>query len=417
MAVTNLSISKLGNKGDGIHEGSEGLIFVPRTAPGDLIKARIYQDPEGVVRADFIELLSPSPQRQDPPCPHYDVCGNCTLQHLNEKYYQAWKVEMVKDAFRKVGVEPQQWHDPIFLGGENRRRATFSAMKFGLDILLGYYRRRSREISNIDSCLVADPKLIDLRNNLRPLLGPVLYEAKPCDFLVQLVGDTVDLAITGPLGKKGEPDDKVLAALEQILLVLQIERISWRASDQEDYEILFERDPVMASFGRLQVALPPAAFLQPTLAGEKALVNAVMNALPPKGKFADLFSGCGTFTGPLSERGSVEAFESVEKAVKALGKVAKVEKRDLFANPLKPQELNRYDAVVFDPPRAGCLELAKNMARAKTPVLVGVSCNPATFARDAKVLTEGGYRLESLQIIDQFLWSHHVEVVGQFRHS
>jgi 23S rRNA (uracil1939-C5)-methyltransferase len=176
---------------------------------------------------------------------------------------------------------------------------------------------------------------------------------------------------------------------------------------------------VTAAFGKLKVGLGPAAFLQPTLEGERALVETVLGALPRDARLADLFSGYGTFSGPMLASGSVDSYESVPAAVAALaraakGKPLKAFRRDLFARPLRRDEINRYDAVVFDPPRAGCPDQAAEMASARTPCLIGVSCNPATFARDARILCEGGYWLESVQVIDQFLWSHHVEVVGVF---
>ena len=193
--------------------------------------------------------------------------------------------------------------------------------------------------------------------------------------------------------------------------------MSFKVGDK--VQTLIKKEPVHKTFGNLKVELPPAAFLQPTSEGEEALVTAVMNAIPAKGKFLDLFSGCGTFSGPLLERGSVDAFESGELAVKALSKLSsefplRVYRRDLFKNPVRYQDLNRFDAIIFDPPRAGCVEQAHEMALSKCETLVGISCNPATFARDAKILAKGKYQLKSLQVIDQFLWSHHVEVVGVF---
>jgi 23S rRNA (uracil1939-C5)-methyltransferase len=203
-----------------------------------------------------------------------------------------------------------------------------------------------------------------------------------------------------------------------------LRRIAWRESELGPVTTLVNRGPFSTKFGKLVVFLPPAAFLQPTEAGERALVGAVMAALPvTEGKrlaIADHFSGCGTFTGSLLEAGFVDAFESNISAVKALakasdGRAVRVYKRDLFRQPLKRDELNRYDVVVMDPPRAGCPEQAQKLASSKVGTIIGVSCNAATFARDARTLLDGGYRIESLQVFDQFQWSHHAEVVGVFR--
>jgi 23S rRNA (uracil1939-C5)-methyltransferase len=319
----------------------------------------------------------------------------------------------VGEAFARQDLMPRQWLDPIFLGGNNRRRATFATVKTRGRVLMGYYRRRSDEITRIDTCQVLQPELLALREALKPFLARVLDEETPVDVFLQRVGDIVDLVLTGPLSRDPR------GALAGLLESTPVARISWRESGREHPDVLLAREPMTATFGKLQVALPPAAFLQPTEEGERALTGAVMAALPEKGRFADLFSGCGTFTGPMLERGPVDAYEAVPRAVTALTKAAgerplRAFKRDLYRRPLSRVELNRYDAIVLDPPRSGCPEQAAELATAKVPVLVGVSCNPATFARDARILAEGGYRLQSLQLIDQFLWSHHVEVVGVF---
>jgi len=418
MALQELTIRELGAKGDGIHQGTSAPVYVDRALPGERIKARVYRDDQDIPRGEILEILRPSPERQAAPCVHYDRCGNCTLQHLNEKYYRDWKVAMVKEALRDL--QPEQWLETIFLGRSNRRRATFATLKHDKQITMGYYRRRSREISDIDTCLVADPRLIQLRETIKPFLKPILREGKTVDVFLQLVGEEVDMVLTGFLGKFGEPDLPVQEALEVLLHLTPVSRISWRAHENEPIQVIHEKDDVIANFGGLKVHLPPFAFLQPTLDGEQALVKAVMDALPAEGKFADLFSGCGTFSGPMLARGPVEAYEMASSACQALnrasgGRPLKAIARDLYAKPLSVEELDRFDAIVFDPPRGGCREQVSIMAKAKTPTLIGVSCNPASFSRDARILAEGGYRLQTLQIIDQFLWSHHVEVVGVFR--
>jgi 23S rRNA (uracil1939-C5)-methyltransferase len=224
------------------------------------------------------------------------------------------------------------------------------------------------------------------------------------------------------VGKKGKPDLPVREAIADLAHKADINRISWRGrerGERDDIEVMIERHPLMAKFGALDVALPPLAFLQPTEAGEAALVAAVMELLPAHGKFADLFSGSGTFSGPMLARGPVDAYESSAAAVRALDKAKgalplKAFRRDLEREPLRREEANRYDAIVFDPPRAGAAEQAKALASAKTPLLVAVSCNPASFARDARFLVDGGYRLETVKVIDQFTFSHHVELVAGF---
>jgi 23S rRNA (uracil1939-C5)-methyltransferase len=422
MNTSQVIIEELGPKGDGASSGPGGKIYIERAVPGDRVTAKIYRDNAGLSRGEILEVLTPSPYRQIPPCPHYDRCGGCTLQHLTPDFYRRWKTETVKEAFRKQGLRPREWKPTLTLSHPHRRRATFAAEMQRGKVVMGYYRRRSDQISDIDTCLVAEPRLLEIRSSLKPFLKDFLVPDRPVDFFLQLVGSSADLVMTGPVGKRGIPDATVRASVAQLLKVSSLSRISWRPSEREVLTLLGSRGSVITTFGPLKVNLPPSAFLQPTVEGEQALVSAVLKALPTKGKFADLFSGCGTFSGPMLTRGSVDAYEALPSAVRSLARAAgrqplKVFRRDLFRRPLHTEEINRYDAVVFDPPRAGCPEQARKMARAKTRTLIGVSCNPATFARDARLLCDGGYWLQSLEIVDQFMWSHHVEVVGVFTRS
>lgn len=373
----NYVIQKLGAQGDGVTRSNQ---YIEGAIPGDEVTAKFHKTFDGVSRGEILQIIKPSTNRQAAPCVHYDKCGNCTVQHLTPSYYRRWKMETVRDAFERQGLRPIKWLPPVFLGSHNRRRATFTAVKSGGKVKFGYFRRRSQEIVEIDSCLVVHPKILEAKKQIQPLLVNILKEHEPLDIAFQLVNDKVDIVAKG----------------------------------LEKY-----RNKLTAEFGNLRVPLPPAAFLQPTLEGEKALVDAVMQALPKKGKFADLFSGCGTFTGAMLQRGPVDAFEAEADAFNALTKSIgtnplRVFRRDLFRQPLRKDNLNRYDAIVFDPPRAGCVDQALRMAESKVGMLIGVSCNPATFARDARSLCDGGYWLQSLQVFDQFLWSHHVEVVGIF---
>lgn len=403
MSAIEITIQRLGPKGDGIARGSRGPVYVERAAPGDRLRARLHRDGP-VLRADIVDIVTPSPYRRKPPCAHFDRCGNCSLQHLDLGFYRGWKSKSVREALEKWGIAPQRWLDPVSVGEKSRRRLTFTARKNRGKVVLGYYQRRTQRVTEIETCLVADPKLWAMREPLKPFLGALLKEGQAVDVFLQLVHDQIDMLVTGVVGR--------LPKIEGVT------RLSVRRDERSKPVVVFSKGPMASRFGRLSVSLPPGAFLQSTAAGEAALVKAVSAALPPRGKFADLFSGCGTFTGPMLERGPVDAYESVPWAVQALSKTRapnlRVFRRDLDRHPLRRDELNRYDAVVFDPPRAGCEEQCAEMAKSRVPTLIAVSCNPATFARDARILHEGAYRLQALQVIDQFLWSHHVEVVGVF---
>ena len=417
-----IHIDELGPKGDGIHSSQRGRVYIDRALPGESVRANIKRGDDQMLRGEIIAVVEASPHRVKPPCPNYDVCGGCTLQHADEGFYRDWKVAIVRDALRRKGLTPKTWRDPVFVPPATRRRATFNAHKHNGRVTLGYFRRRTHRVTEIRACLVADPAIMVLREKLAPLLAPILTEGKDADIFIQMVGGRFELAITGPVGKKGKPDLPVREAIAELAHKADINRISWRARERDqrdDVEVMIERNRLIAKFGALDVALPPLAFLQPTQAGETALVEAVMELLPASGKFADLFAGSGTFSGPMLGRGSVHAYESVGPAIRALDKARgplplKAFRRDLDREPLRREEANRYDAIVFDPPRAGAAEQVKALASAKTPLLIAVSCNPATFARDARILVDGGYRLDSVKVIDQFTWSHHVELVAGF---
>lgn len=417
-----LAIDALGPQGDGIYRSSRSPIYVDRALPGDRIRAKLRRGEDGVTRADILEIVEPSPVRREAPCPHFAQCGGCTLQHVESDFYRRWKLDLVQSALQRQGLRPLRNLKPAFVTPGSRRRLTFSAYLHRGRLRLGYYRRRSREIVDIETCLVSHPKLFALREPLAEFLPHLLSEGQPADIFAQLSGESLDLAITGPVGRRGTPDSRVQSALEALAESSQAARISWRLNDREDFEVRIRRAPVRGVFGALSVDLPPGAFLQATLQGEQTLVETLVESLPARGRFADLFSGCGTFTGPMLARGSVEAFEAAPNAARALAKAHpsspeaqwRVHRRDLFRQPLRREELNRFDAIVFDPPRAGAESQARELSRARTRTLIAVSCNPATFARDARILCDGGYWLSRVRVVDQFLWSHHVEMIGVF---
>lgn len=242
---------------------------------------------------------------------------------------------------------------------------------------------------------------------------------------MQMADDKAEMLITGELSsRKGIMDLAIMEAVAELAQNVDIARVSWRVKDSHTPNVMIERDPFIKRFGRLQVALPPGAFMQPSAEGEKALVDAVMGAIlgsvtKKRPRFADLFSGSGCFAGSMVERGSVDAYEFAEEPIALLAKAAggmgiATQERNLFERPLVVKELDVYDAVVFDPPRAGAKEQVEQLAGSKVPLVIGVSCNPKSFARDAQTLVQGGYTLQSVQCVDQFVYSNHVEVIGVF---
>jgi 23S rRNA (uracil1939-C5)-methyltransferase len=415
----DIRIDELSPKGEGVGVSKRERVFIDRALPGDRVTAKLRRDVDGVLRGDVVDIVDASPHRVAPPCPHYALCGGCTLQHASDAFYRDWKTGIVRDALAAKGLAPATWRAPVFLSAGGRRRITFTAEKRDGAVTLGYSRRRQRQVVAIESCLIADPAIMALRPRLAPLLAPLLQEGKPATAFIQTIGGQFEIVVTGPVGRHGMPDAAVHEAMTALADELAIDRLSWRAHLGDAAEVMIERRAPHAHFGALDVALPPLGFLQPTPAGEAALVAAVMDALPPAGHFADLFAGSGTFTGPMLARGAVDAFENVAPTIVALKDATgelplKAIRRDLYRAPLTRDETERYDAIVFDPPRAGAEAQVAALAGSTVPVLVGVSCNPVTFARDARILVDGGYRLDSVQVIDQFTFSHHVELVAAF---
>lgn len=421
--ISDVTIEGLGPKGDGYSTDQLGRIYIDRSVPGDQLEIKFEGRADGTRQGEILRIISPSADRIKPACEYYDVCGGCTLQHVSEEFYQNWKQTLVKEALKRHNLEPEQTLPPLFLSSANRRRVTFTALKQNNGtVLLGYYKRRSKTISDISHCLIANADIMKLHSVLKDALDPVLRKAIPVDVFIQKIGDRFDLVLTGQIGQKDTPDLSVLEMVAELIQKTKIARVSWRESFQDETDIIVEKEALQISFGKLQVALPPAAFLQPTVEGERALSEAIQSLLPKQTEhIADLFCGCGTFSGAVLEKSKVDGFENNPSAVKALNNAAKMNhakltahQRDLFREPLTPEELNAYDAVLIDPPRAGAKLQALRLAESAVPTLVSISCNPVSFARDARIMTEGGYNLKSVQLIDQFTHSHHVEIVGLF---
>ena len=431
-----ITIKALGPRGDGYYESDSetnsnkghqrnNRIYVDRSVPGDKLEVKTRKNKDGIIQGEIIKILEPAKDRVKAPCPSYDACGGCTLQHVSDAFYKSWKQSLINEALERQALSPKKYLEPIYIGEGSRRRVTFSAFKQKDKTILGYKKRRSKMINNIEQCLIADPEIMKLQPILKQHLANCIERANVVDVLIQKINGMFDVVLTGPVGKKGSPDLSVMQMAADLIQNTKIARLSWREKFHDECDVIVEKEPVKINFGSMEIILPPASFLQPTEAGEQALINAVVKALPKTGHQADFFCGCGTFTGPMIEnlkKGTVDAFETNQRAIEALDREAKFKglpvkaiERDLFKLPLTLDELNKYDALVFDPPRAGAKNQVALLARSNIKTIVAVSCNPVTFARDARVLTEGGYEFDTIQMIDQFTQSHHVEVVGTFK--
>lgn len=415
-----LAIEAIGARGDGIGFEQGRPVFVPQTVKGDRLRVRLEAEKGGGFRGEPLELLQEGPGRAEPPCPHFGPCGGCQLQHLDPAHYRNWKEAQVPEALARHQIQARELRPMIYVAPGTRRRAAFAVRRRGPKLEIGFHQRRSRAVVDLYSCLLLTPELFGLVDPLRRVLDKVLPPNAPGDAIALQAENGFDLLLVTP-----EPPD--LAAREAMAAFAEatrVVRLSWAPALQDEPEPLVERSSPILTFGRTTVVPPPGAFVQPSKEGETALAAAVLEAVPEgTRRVADLFAGCGSFTFTLAERTAVTAVEGDAAALAALWAAARrgglagpvmVEQRDLVRQPLLASELAAVDAVVFDPPRQGAKEQAEQIAASAVPTVVAVSCNPASFARDARLLVDGGYRLDWIQPVDQFPWAAHLELVARF---
>ncbi len=403
--TTQITIRSMGAGGDGVANLPDGQLFVPFTLPGEV--ANVARDKN---RATVMALLETSPERQDPACQHFEDCGGCALQHWQDEPYRAWKRELVVSALKGRGLEVEV-DELVACQPQSRRRATFAARKTEKGVLLGFNRHQSHEIIDIVECAVTVPEIISRLDDLRELGALIAPGSKPFKLAATVTASGLDLAASGC----GTLSDEQRRALTALMMKKDFARLS------HEGEIIVEPKKPVIHFGKVPVPVPPGCFLQATVDAEEAMVSLVQAHLGKAKRVADLFCGVGTFALRIAEKSAVHAIENDSPALAALDrgirhvqglKPVSVERRDLFRRPLMPKELLPYNAVVFDPPRAGAEEQALELARSKVEKVVAISCNPVTLARDLAILVKGGYRITRVTPIDQFLWSPHVEAVA-----
>lgn len=408
-AVQDLTIDRIGAQGDGL---TGDHLYLPLTLPGERVRARVNGG-----RAEAIERLTDSPDRIAPICPHFGDCGGCALQHWAHGPYLAWKREQIVEALSREWIETDVL-EPFASPPHSRRRMALHARKDGGRVRLGFKARRSWRLVDIEVCPISDPALEKALPALRRLAAPFLEHPKSAPTLhVTWTLSGLDVDITGVEQRSGglSADARMRAA--EIASSVDLARVTLAG------EVIYQAREAVVRLGPATVALPPGAFLQASPQAEAAMAAVVIEAVQGAARVADLFCGVGTFTFRLAEVASVHAADSSTPAVGALKaaigtatglKAITAEARDLGRRPLLAMEMKKLDAVVFDPPRAGAVEQAGEIARSGVGRVVGVSCNPATFVRDAKILIDAGFRLDSVKPVDQFLWSPHIELVGVF---
>jgi 23S rRNA (uracil1939-C5)-methyltransferase len=404
-----LTISHLGHRGDGIADGPDGPVYVPCTLPGETVETEPW--PGHPDRRHVLKVLTASEARATPICQHFGTCGGCALQHWQSAPYLAWKRGLVIAALQQANLECEVG-DVIDAHGAGRRRATFHARRGGHDILnVGFAAAQSHHIVPIDRCPILAPALdgaVSAAWAIAQMLDPV---NKPLDIQCTATDSGIDMDIRG----SGRLSPKLSTRLAQAAAEQRLARLTRHG------ELVYQRSAPTIRIGRAVVELPPGAFLQATAEGEETLARLVISHLSGAKAAIDLFCGVGPFALRIAEFARVSAADSDEVAVAALTKAAPApglkpvaaQARDLFRRPFLAQELGS-NAVVFDPPRQGAEAQAREIAKSKAPVVVAVSCNPTTFARDAKLLCDGGYRLTQVTPVDQFRYSMHTEVVAKF---
>jgi 23S rRNA (uracil1939-C5)-methyltransferase len=400
-----ITITKVGHEGDGLAETAGGPLYVPYSLPGETLRLE-RQGERGLIE----EIVTASPERVAPPCRHFGACGGCALQHWTMDAYLAWKRDQVVNALAQRGIEAAV--APIIpVAPNSRRRVTFTVANTTGGIVLGFNRRGSNEILPIEECHVVLPAIAEALPMFRRI-SRFLLQRGSARLSVTLADNGFD--INAEIEGRPRPSPQLIGAASAERAIARLS-----LNGEEVYRPLLPEIAIPPG----TLFPPPGGFLQASAAAEEALAGAVLAAVGTRGPFADLFAGAGTFTLRLAQRDKVAAFEGETPAVAALElavrkargiKPVTARRRDLFRNPVSAPELKGFGAVVLDPPRAGARAQCEALAQSVVPRIAYVSCNPATVARDARILIDAGYRLTAVTPVDQFVWSPHVELVGAF---
>ncbi|MEP6838654.1 MAG: methyltransferase [Bradyrhizobium sp.] len=409
----HLVIDHVGHRGDGVTTVGGESVYVPYTLGGETVEVAPVpgHHPD---RRRLVAVDKASPERIAPFCPHFGVCGGCAIQHWETERYRAWKRDIVVTTLAQAGIDGEV-APLVDAHGAGRRRITLHARLGTHEVLkVGFAAAGSHDIVPIDRCPVLDPHLDGAIEAAWAVAEPLIGIGKPLDIQVTATESGLDIDVRG----SGAVSTRLIAKLSEVAKQHRLARLTRHG------ELVLMGTPPVISVGIAQVALPPGSFLQATVAGEEALAALVVDHCKRAKHVADLFCGVGPFALRLAAKSRVAAFDNDANSIAALQKAAtstsglkplKAEARDLFRRPLVPQELRDYDAVVFDPPRQGAQAVATQLAASKIPTVVAVSCNVATFARDAKILIDGGYKIDGVTPVDQFRHTPHVELVARFR--
>lgn len=416
--TAEIVIERLGAKGDGIGHLNGTPVFVPATLPGEHVLARIEGNRGDGLTASVVEWQEQASDRARPPCRHFGACGGCVAQHMKDATYVAWKRGIAVEAMARAGIPEEKVSPLMRVPAGTRRRATFAFRKNRDGVTLGFNGRASHQIVDILECPQLDAALTGVLPMLRQGLGRLFSDAALGDLALQLTDSGLDMLIRceSPL------DLFKREALAKLAEDIGLARLSWQAHEGEPPEPVAERKAPTVILGGVQVTIPAGCFLQPSKEGEAAITAQVLAGVSGlDGAVADLYAGVGSFSLPLAALARVHAVEGDAQAASALKRAGEtaglsrlsVEKRDLKHRPLLSGELDKFEAAVIDPPRAGAREQVSELALTRqVKKVVMVSCNPATLSRDLSILLENGWSLDSVVPIDQFLWTPHLEMTA-----
>ncbi len=420
-SMIEAEIIALGHSGDGVAVVDGRKLFVPFAAPGD--RLLLKPSPAHPDRAEIAQIVRASEHRAAPPCPHFGECGGCALQHLTDDFVSGWKRRQIIDALSQRGLRDVSVRQTLTMPAATRRRAAFTVEHSPGGVEIGYQARGGNRLVAISECTVLDMRIIRPLPKLATMLTQHLRFGQSARLLVTLTDTGLDVDIRLGSGRKAEPGLKLRSLLAASAERLDLARLSWNGA------AMLERRKPQITIGAVPVTPPPGAFLQASVEGQAALTALVMEALGTailavKGaRILDLFAGCGTFTFPLAPYARVHAVEGDAAMVAAIRQAAnqaqglkpiEASHRDLQRSPLSPEEISLYAAVIFDPPKAGARAQAQQIAASAVRRVIAVSCAPATFARDARTLIDGGFRLCWVAPVDQFRWSAEIELAALF---
>jgi len=419
--MLELTIDHIGTNGDGVAIKDDRPYYVPFTAPADVITATVKEEKGRGFIAELVELQTPSPLRKKAPCKHFGTCGGCSLQHIDDATLSKWKEDRIAEPLSRASVAFDAIEETITSPQASRRRVEFVAAKRKKGVMIGYHLKKSHQIFDVGECPILSADLLAQVKPMRLMLPSIMARNSEARLTLTSTLNGPDLLISANI----ELDLEIREILARFGQKQNLSRITLRNEKERFEEIVVTRKPALIKIENFEAEISPGGFLQATEEGQETLISLMKQSVSKNQNVVDLFSGCGSFTLPAAATSKkVHAFEGNEDMVVALQKSANkymlpvvAEYRDLFRRPLISDELNQFDTAIIDPPRAGAAAQVAELAMSRVSTIIFISCNPNSFARDAKVLMDGGYQLKKIIPVDQFLWSPHVELFSIFEKS